>query len=334
MAAFMHVRAEKLYMNRKTCRPGTYRTFYRFDEVNVEWLATHFLPDSPEMRGGSLTNKESMETFLRYLSDPGFQVGVGEDKGIHQSTVCKTFSNVLTHVVAKAQIWIKFPATLQDIREAQQLWQTGNEIPDCTHVKILKPGARRSHGDEYINRKGSASINVQATCNAVERFTSVDACWPGSVHDSRIWKYSDVGRTMIHSRHGGLLLGDEGYGIAPWLLTPYSDPVLPFEKAFNRAHSKEKVIIERCFGQVKRRFPILNGKIRVRLVKVPSVIVACFMLHNISKYLDDQDDFPELENDEPDTDSDDDEDDEDGDRRIRQRGQNRRRVIAELLNSD
>ena len=36
---------------------------------------------------------------------------------------------------------------------------------DCTHVQIKKPYL---HGYEYGNRKGDASINVQATCNSKE----------------------------------------------------------------------------------------------------------------------------------------------------------------------
>nr|CAI5828224.1 unnamed protein product [Callosobruchus analis] len=32
--------------------------------------------------------------------------------------------------------------------------------------------------DEYINRKSFASINVLATFNAQEKFTSVDVQWP------------------------------------------------------------------------------------------------------------------------------------------------------------
>ena len=67
--------------------------------------------------------------------------------------------------------------------------------------------------------------NVQATCDASERFTSVSANWPGSVHDSRIWKNSDVGALMANSGTEALLLGDEGYGIAPWLMTPYKEPL-------------------------------------------------------------------------------------------------------------
>ena len=78
-------------------------------------------------------------------------------------------------------------------------------------MQILKPGL---HGDEYICRKGLATLNVQATCDASERFTSVSANWPGSVHGSRIWQNADLGALMVNSGTDALLLGYEGYGIA------------------------------------------------------------------------------------------------------------------------
>jgi hypothetical protein len=79
-------RQPKVFTPRKTCRSSFYRRFYRFDE-NVEWLANHFLDDTGETRGGALTVKMEMETFLRYISDPGFQLGVAEVVGISQPTV-------------------------------------------------------------------------------------------------------------------------------------------------------------------------------------------------------------------------------------------------------
>lgn len=164
---------------------------------------------------------------------------------------------------------------------------------DCTHVKITKPSI---HGDEYVNRKGVCSINVQATCNAKEIFTSVDASWPGSVHDSRIWRNSTVQQIMYNNGQEAALLGDEGYGIAPWLLTPFKNATTPIQQNYNLIHAKERCVIERCFGQLKRRFPMLHYTFRLKTENIPKHIVSAFVLHNVAKHLQDPyNDFEPLE---------------------------------------
>ena len=241
----------------------------------------------------------------------------------------------MENVVSKAHLWIKFPETPADIQAAKQEWQERFSFPcaigalDCTHVKIMKPA---NHGDEFINRKGLPTINVQATCNAREMFTSVNAKWPGSVHDSRIWKTSNECVVMSRGIGNALLLGDEGYGIMPWLLTPFKNPDTPEEKLYNKVFTKERVIIERCFGQLKRRFPILHYKVRVALHKAASIIICCFVLHNVAKYLKDNADFPELMND--DDDSAEEPIEPDNDNLLRARGQQRRINIAQILYSN
>jgi hypothetical protein len=60
-----------------------------------------------------------------------------------------------------------------------------------------------------------------------------------------------------------MMLGDDGYGIEPWLMTLYRNTVKPMQRAYNRLFKRERVIIERCFGQLKRRFPILQYACRV-----------------------------------------------------------------------
>ncbi|CAH1991555.1 unnamed protein product [Acanthoscelides obtectus] len=90
----------------------------------------------------------------------------------------------------KAGQWIVFPTTERDLNEAKTSWMAKYRIPtviralDCTHIQIKKPEGQ--FGDEYINRKNVASLNVQMTCDAMERITGMDVQWPGSVHDSRI----------------------------------------------------------------------------------------------------------------------------------------------------
>lgn len=299
MAEIVQVRNVKVYKERLSPLVKDFKSLFRFNEENVTWLANYFLGEHFETRGGALTSLHKMKIFLRYLSDPGFQKGIGEELGVEQSTVSRVVSDVIDSVVSQADDWIKFPATENEVMEAKTLWQDRFRFPsaigvvDCTHVRIEKPSL---HGDEYINRKGFPSLNVQATCNAREMFTSVDVSWPGSVHDARIWKNSNVRNTLSRT-HNTVLLGDDGYGIEPWLMTPYVDPVDEEKASFNRLLKKERVIIECCFGQLKRRFPILKYVCRIKLCNIPKIIVACCVLHNIAKHLNDED-F-QLENGEP-----------------------------------
>lgn len=167
------------------------------------------------------------------------------------------------NIIAKPRLWVKFPSSNEDIREAKQQWQEKYSFPgaigaiDCTHVLISKPSR---HGDEYVNRKGFTNLNVQATCDALDRFTSVDVQWPGTIHDNRIWKNSSICPIMRHNTQNALLLGDEGYGLEPCLVTPYRNPRTPQQIAYNNLLRRERVskdlyrslvlllTIERCFA--------------------------------------------------------------------------------------
>lgn len=334
MAVFMNLRQEKIYKRRKVCDRRIYKTLYRFNEENVIVLADHFLGEDEETRGGALSKKLQMELFLRYVGDPGFQSGVGEDVGVHQSSVSKTIKKVCEKIYDKANLWIKFPSQPNDIIAAKQQWQLRYNFPcavgaiDCTHILINKP---HEHGDEYINRKGMTTINVQATCNSEEIFTSVDASWPGSVHDSRIFRNSNLSQVLAPYRGQALLLGDRGYGISPWLLTPFKNPANPQQHNFNRIHAQNRVIIERCFGQLKRRFPILMNKVRLHLDRIPKIIVCCIVLHNFAKFLNDVNDFIEIDYEAEPEDDGGEEADHNQAAQLRRLGNQRRDDIANIL---
>lgn len=191
-------------------------------------------------------------------------------------------------IAERADHWIAFPSTDHELQGKMNSWRQMNGFPyalgaiDCTHVRILKPSL---HGDEYINRKRFPSFNVQAVCDANACFMNVDCSWPGSVHDSRIYNLSCINPVMENNRVGALLLGDEGYSNSHCLLTPYRNTHSAQELNYNRIHTKERVVIERAFGQLKARFPILKGPIRLKTERIPTIIVACFVLHNVAKYL-------------------------------------------------
>lgn len=308
-----------------------YRRLFRFTRASVQLLATEFLEESGETRGGALSAVQRMEITLRYISDPGFQQSVGYQTGVCQSTVSKTVSKTLAAIVYRANNWIKFPSTVNEIHNAKEEWYQRHGFPscigciDCTHVRIDKPSG--PFGDEFVNRKNFPSINVQATCNSKWIVTSVDASWPGSVHDSRVFKNSVIYPIMLPNAFNAILLGDEGYGITPFLMTPYRTPATNEQRAFNNLHKKNRVLIEQCFGQIKRRFPILRYGIRLKMENISTCIVACFILHNIAKELN-----------EPDFEIEDDFEEElqieerrDVGNQLRIQGQNRRNDLADVI---
>ena len=78
-------------------------------------------------------------------------------------------------------------------------------------------------GSEFVNRKNFASFSVQATCDDQYKFTSLDVGWPGSVHDSHIFKTSELYHFLNENHNCGIILGDLGYVITPFLMTPLSN---------------------------------------------------------------------------------------------------------------
>jgi hypothetical protein len=59
-----------------------FKTLYRFDRDNVHALAVYFLGrHHVETRGGALSAEQKMRIFLRYMADPGFHAGIGEEVG-------------------------------------------------------------------------------------------------------------------------------------------------------------------------------------------------------------------------------------------------------------
>ncbi|KAK6172692.1 hypothetical protein SNE40_016303 [Patella caerulea] len=97
---------------------------------------------------------------------------------------------------------------------------------DGTQIKIATP---TENENDFINRKGVHALNVQMICDSKFRITSLCANWPGSVHDSRIWRQCELNNQFQNGIHDGLLLGDSGYPCLKYLMTPFLNPSNPFQ---------------------------------------------------------------------------------------------------------
>ncbi|KAJ1089568.1 hypothetical protein NDU88_002719 [Pleurodeles waltl] len=133
--------------------------------------------------------------------------------------------------------------------------------------------------------KHTHSINVQAIVDHQGLITNIMAKYPGSVHDSYIFRHCTINEHFQDGRYGnGLLVADQGYGIQPWIMTPFGNPSTAAERAYNEAHRRTRSIVERTFGILKSRFRCLDitgGSLLYSPEMVCRIILTCAILHNI-----------------------------------------------------
>jgi len=162
---------------------------------------------------------------------------------------------------------------------------------DGSHIRIKWPtGTPKA----YINRKGYASIVLQGVCDNSGRFTNVYCRFPGSAHDSRVLHNSQLElqhNVMVPS--GYVILGDSGYPLHTWLLTPYKGQPHTLgrnERKFNFIHSSTRIVIEHAFGRMKGRWKRMQC-LDVELEMAPYWVGAACALHN---WCDNLDPWPDM----------------------------------------
>ncbi|KAK3915032.1 Protein ALP1-like [Frankliniella fusca] len=174
---------------------------------------------------------------------------------------------------------------------------------DGSHIGIEKP---QEYGRAYWCRKEKYSIVLQGVVNHQMMFTNVHCGDPGSYHDIRVLRRSELHTAAERNLedlfpNDTFLLGDKGYvGVGKkWIVTPFKDygNLSPVQIDFNRRVCSTRVCVEQAFGILKSRFRYLRGTMRLRDVHFAArLVVACCVLHNICiKSNDDGRDFMDLE---------------------------------------
>lgn len=108
--------------------------------------------------------------------------------------------------------------------------------------------------------------------------------FPGSVHDSRVFRRSPLSESLPQKCHHFYLLGDSGYPCLENLLTPFRDRgnLRRAEREFNTRLSKNRYLIEHCFGLLKQKFRQLYHVKLKNIRDIVHLIRACCVLHNIA----------------------------------------------------
>jgi hypothetical protein len=161
---------------------------------------------------------------------------------------------------------------------------------DCTHIHIAKPAIGPE--DYFYFKSGGYSLNCQAVVDNRKRFIDLYLGMPGSTNDARVLRCSTLYRLGMQenlfdvraSMDGFLpyLLGDSGYPLLPWLMTPHCNLRNPtvLESLYNRKLCRGRVVVENAFGILKQTWRELLQKTELEVTYLPNVITACALLHN------------------------------------------------------
>ncbi|CAL5441606.1 unnamed protein product [Camellia sinensis] len=142
---------------------------------------------------------------------------------------------------------------------------------DGTHIAEHAPASKRT---AYRGRKVALTQNVLATCSFDLKFTFVYPGWEGSAIDSRVLSDAltrpDVSFSFPPT--GKYYLVDAGFTNMTGFLAPYRSERYHldqfrgcrrhpngYKELFNYRHSSLRNVIERSFGVLKNRFPILRS---------------------------------------------------------------------------
>ncbi|XP_023230978.1 putative nuclease HARBI1 [Centruroides sculpturatus] len=276
-----------------------FRRLFRLSKEVASNLINTLRPTLKEQtRRSALSVQTRILAAVRFFACGSYQLGIGQDftLSISQKSVSRAIrsvsvairDNLLKHWILnynnnnKLYIHFRFydkytfPGVIGAI--------------DCCHVAIVSPPVEDINYPEhiYVNRKGYHSLNVQLICDANMYIMNVNARFPGSVHDAFIWKNSNV-RKAFQRWHNcnrnahTWLLGDSGYPLEPWLLTPLRTTNTQAEVKYNNCLTATRSIIEQCNGLLKNRWRCLlkHRVLHYHPETASNVIIACVVLHNI-----------------------------------------------------
>jgi hypothetical protein len=164
---------------------------------------------------------------------------------------------------------------------------------DGTHIPI---SVSPDEAAPFRNRKGTLSQNVMMVGDFDLNFTFVSAGWEGSATDARVLR--SARNSGFHVPAGKFYLVDGGYANTSSFLAPYRGVRYHlkefgagrrrprnYKELFNHRHAVLRNAIERAFGVLKKRFPILKVATSHKIWNQVKIPMAAALLHNIIKAL-------------------------------------------------
>ncbi|XP_016663902.1 putative nuclease HARBI1 [Acyrthosiphon pisum] len=219
---------------------------------------------------------------LRFYATGSFLITAGDFLGVSKSSACVIVRTVSTAIARLCHQFIYMPTTDEEVYTLQRSFYKIARFPraigaiDCTHIRIQSPGG---HNAEYFrNRKGYFSLNVQTVVSPDLKIMDIVARWPGSCHDQTIFRNSNIHSQLVNGKWGNsLIVADSGYKNTSHIVTPFINPRGNIEELYNESIIRTRNPVERTYGVLKRRFPILSLGLRLKLTTSQTILYLSFL---------------------------------------------------------
>ncbi|VAI94322.1 unnamed protein product [Triticum turgidum subsp. durum] len=246
--------------------------------------------------GRVLSLQDRVAVALRVLNSGDSPVTVGSSLGVNDSTVLLVTQVFVEAMWERAFHHISWLGSAQ-MEKMKRKFNKIHGLPNCCGIVQT---AHITFGSQSGDHEENDSTLMQAMVDPDIRFTNIWLGPSGSMnqlsvlHDSWLFKSCQEGIVLNGSKVnlsdglevGEYIIGDAGYPLLPWLLTPYytedKDPSAdfpPYQAEFNRRHCSASTIITAALARLKDTWKILDSA----LGSSPpfATIYACCILHNI-----------------------------------------------------
>jgi hypothetical protein len=256
--------------------------------------------EDPTRRGPKMRSvAKQLGVFLCYLGrshNGASQMTLRDHFRISTGAVALYCERVLDAMMHLQPLFLKWHGASEKNSMSDRMNKKG--FPECVGIMhgtlfpLQRQPERTDHVD-FFDRHHQYSLSTMIVCNDRRQILLHDSGWPGSVHDQRVFKHSELNINIENFLDDGeYIIADAGYANTNNIITSYKMPPgessLPQPRAFfNRVHASARVKVEHTIGLLKGRFPILRG-IPIRITQDNNTILdvirhieACIILHNI-----------------------------------------------------
>ena len=142
---------------------------FRFPRGALIDIIEEITPDIRHLsdRNGALSPAQQTLIALRFYANGAFQNTAGDMINVHKSTACRAIRRVSLALQSRLNRYVHLPSAQEAVAIKQRFMRLSG-LPgiigciDGTHIRIQGP---TEHENDYENRKGYHSINVQVVCD-------------------------------------------------------------------------------------------------------------------------------------------------------------------------